>query len=270
MFRTDEIGAVLFADDMPTGLGECLRLILGCPHRHLARGLTAIHKVQHPADLVRRKIAPQRQPNIAVTREIAERQRRHEHLLVVAHITVVGIPCRQTDVEPRVGAHDLLVHRPDFFQLAVRRGEQRVQQPQPDVLFVGCHDPTPFQFKNTRTISRESQERPFGALPLSYGGVTYFNAPDGIRTRDFHLTRVCMLKPLGADERIRFTIFSFSKQQTVIGSAIPRVAVAPKGHSVSVHAQECPFGATATRKSDLVRASRLSGRTITEALSVEL
>ena len=59
--------------------------------------------------------------------EVAQRQRDDEHLLVVAHVAVVGVPRREADVETRVLVHQIRVNQPDAVQLTVWRRQQRVQ-----------------------------------------------------------------------------------------------------------------------------------------------
>ena len=99
-------------------------------------------EVEHAHDLVRRQAAQQRQADVAVTFEGAQHQGDDEHLLVVAHVAVVVVPRGQPDVEPRVQLDQVAMNRLDLVELAVRRRQQRVEDFQPQVLFVGRHDVT--------------------------------------------------------------------------------------------------------------------------------
>ena len=56
------------AKDARTSL-NLLRLVLLVAHRHLARGLATMYKVQHASHLVRREIAQQSKPDVPVTRK---------------------------------------------------------------------------------------------------------------------------------------------------------------------------------------------------------
>jgi hypothetical protein len=74
-----------------------------------------------------------------VAGEIAQGQRDHEHFLVIAHVTVVVVPGGQAHVEARVLFDHLGVQRPDEVELAVRGGQQRVEDFQAQVLLGGRH-----------------------------------------------------------------------------------------------------------------------------------
>ena len=82
--------------------------------------LAARDEVDNANHLVRRQVAQHCQAYIAVTREIRQHKVYDEHFLVIANIAVIGVPCGQPNVEPRVLADQVLVHRPDLRQLAVR------------------------------------------------------------------------------------------------------------------------------------------------------
>ena len=75
-----------------------------CPplYSDLARRLAAVDEVEHTNHLVRRQLAQHRQTDFTVADEVAQDQRDREHLLVVAHVAVIGVPCGQTHVEARI------------------------------------------------------------------------------------------------------------------------------------------------------------------------
>ena len=106
----------------------------------LPRGLAAVDEVEDADDLVGRQPAEQGQPDVPVPLEGAQDQRDDEHLLVVADVAMVVIPGGQPDIEPRVQLDQIAMDRPDLAQLAVGRGQQRVEDIQPQVLLEG-HDP---------------------------------------------------------------------------------------------------------------------------------
>ena len=114
------------------------------PRAHLPGRLAAMNEVEHADHLVWRQAAQDRQADISVAFECAQHQGDDEHLLVVAHVAVVVVPCRQPHVEPRIELDQIPMDRVDLIELAMRRREQRVQDFQPQVLFAGCHDVTSF------------------------------------------------------------------------------------------------------------------------------
>jgi hypothetical protein len=112
--------------------GHVVRLLID-RDRHVL--LAAVDEVDDAADLVRRQVAEHREADVAVAREVGQRERDDEHLLVVADVAVVAVPRGEAHVEPRVLFHQLGVQRVDEAQLAVRAGEQAVEHRQPQIDF---------------------------------------------------------------------------------------------------------------------------------------
>ena len=90
--------------------------------------LVALDEVHHAGNLVRRQATQQRQADIAVSLRLREAEADHEHLLVVAHLAVIGVPRGHPDVEARVLRQDFLVQGIECGQVAVRRRQQCVEQ----------------------------------------------------------------------------------------------------------------------------------------------
>jgi len=86
---------------------------------------------------------------------------------VVADVALGEVPGCEPDVEPRIGANHLGVNRVDLVELAVRRRQQRVKQPQTEVLFViemNLRHGTPLSFNpagRRRIAVRTSRESSF-------------------------------------------------------------------------------------------------------------
>ena len=112
-----------------------LTLRIGVFRPRLATLLAAVNEVHNAHHLVRRHLPQQGQPHVAVSFEIGQGQRHDEHFLVVAYVPAVGIPGGQADVEPGVARNQIAMHRPDLRQLTVRRGEERVENLQTQILF---------------------------------------------------------------------------------------------------------------------------------------
>ena len=74
-----------------------------------------------------------------MAREIRENQAYDEHLFVIANVTVVVVPRRQTNVKPWIFLDQVLVHRPDLTQIPVGRRQQRVENVDTNVLLARVH-----------------------------------------------------------------------------------------------------------------------------------
>ncbi len=95
--------------------------------------LVALDEVHHARELIRRQATQQRQAHVAMPLRLREAEADHEHLLVVAHLAVVGVPRGQPHIEARILRQDFLVQGIEGSQVAVRCRQQRVEQIHPQV-----------------------------------------------------------------------------------------------------------------------------------------
>jgi hypothetical protein len=126
---------------------------------------------------------------------------------VITHIAVIAVPRAQPDVEARIALDHVGVNRVDLIELSVRRGEQRVQQRQPQVLLrVGVDrarhsSPHAKQKARPARVTQAVKYLP-DALPLSYAAC--LARVGRSRTFSLRVPGVCMLGPLGAGRAFYF------------------------------------------------------------------
>ncbi len=146
-----------------------LPLLLALPRgiRALGRLLVAVDEVDDARDLVGRQLAEEREAHVPVAREVGERERGDEDLLVVADLALGEVPGGEPGVEARVALRHLLVERPQGVEVAVGRREERVQDREADVVLGHrASSPGPASEKTRSPASKGRRARVFLSICL--------------------------------------------------------------------------------------------------------